>query len=48
MTRYYMTTRQRRNIRRRRPPPLIRWEYVLGFTGAIALTVVMVARAGAR
>jgi hypothetical protein len=41
MSRYYLTTR------RRRPPPLIRWEYVLGFAGAIALAVVMVARAGA-
>jgi hypothetical protein len=47
MTRYYLTTRQRRNLRRRRPPPRIRWEYVLGFAGAIALAVVLVARAGA-
>ena len=47
MTRYYLTTRQRRNLRRRRPPPRIRWEHVLGFTGAIALAVVLVALAGA-
>jgi hypothetical protein len=47
MTRRHFTTRQRRNLRRRRPPPRIRWEYVLGFAGAIALAVVLVARAGA-
>jgi hypothetical protein len=37
MTRYYLTTRQRRNLRRRRPPQRIRWEHVLGFVLAVAL-----------
>jgi hypothetical protein len=46
MTRRHLITRQRRNLRRRRPPPLIRWEHVLGFASAIALAVVLVARAG--
>jgi hypothetical protein len=40
-------SRQRRNLRRRRPPPRIHWQHFLGFAGAIALAVVLVARAGA-